>query len=89
VRALARRVGQIERQTVSDQWGIVPIVEPDGWPDEVRVAYEGANAAGDWGAVEAIVEARTGAHTAWDRRNAGIVLIEVRHLARTWDGWTR
>jgi hypothetical protein len=82
MRTLARRVSLLERQPADGAWGVVPIVEPDRWPEEASAAYEGATAAGDWRTVGAIVETQTGVQTAWGRRGDGVVLIEVRHLSR-------
>ena len=79
MRALARRLSHLERQTVSDQWGIVPIVDPDRWPDDVRAAYDAAGEARDWAAVAAIVEAQTGTRPSPDRTDGVPWLIEIGH----------
>ncbi len=84
MRALARRVGRIERQTISEQWGIIPIVDPDRSPEEVRVAYKAAGDAEDWEAVAAIVEAQTGTRPSPERTDGVPSLIEIGHaLPRT------
>jgi hypothetical protein len=65
------RIGPLERRVLPEQWGIVPIIDPDRWPDEVRLAYEAAGKANDWQRVAAIVEAQTGERPSPDRRDVG------------------
>jgi hypothetical protein len=79
MRGLPRRVLRLERCHPPEQWGIVPIVGPDRWPDEVRVAYEAAGDARDWEAVAAIVEVQTGTRPSPDRTDGVPWLIEIGH----------
>jgi hypothetical protein len=83
---MARRLAHLERQTVSDQWGIVPIVDPERWPDVIRAAYDAAGEAGDWEVVAAIVETQTGTRPSPERRDGSIWLIEIGHAAQRTDG---
>ena len=86
MRGLARRLAVLERQTANEEWGIVPIVDPDRWPEEVRIAYEVAGEAGDWEAVAAIVEAQTGMRPSPNRRDGMPWLIEIGHAPPRTDG---
>ena len=69
----------LERQTAEEGWGMVPIVDPDRWPEEVGRAYRAAEASGDWDAVAVIVEAQTGTRPSPQRTDGVPWLIEIGH----------
>jgi hypothetical protein len=84
MRGTARRVGRLERRILPERGGIVPIVDPDRWPEDARLAYEAAGEAGDREAMAAIVEAQTGERPSPERTDGVPWLIEIGHaLPRT------